>query len=191
MYYAGMTVATIEMEDGHGAVLSHDARSGGIGPREVELSPLQSVEPSYVQVIRVRTLLAWLPVLIAAVVIDRIVLAETQFGGLLLVAGPLLAVLTAATAPPRIWVRLGYALEPAMLRVVRGWLFHSDTLVPLVRIQHLDMARGPLDKLFGTATLAVHTAGTHNSVVTLPGLSPARAAELAAVIRTHIKADVD
>jgi membrane protein YdbS with pleckstrin-like domain len=75
--------------------------------------------------------------------------------------------------------------------VVRGWLWHVDTLVPLVRVQHLDIARGPLDKAFGTATLVVHTAGTHNSIVKLPGLSPERAGELAAIIRTHIQADLD
>jgi membrane protein YdbS with pleckstrin-like domain len=160
-------------------------------PQAGESFPVEAVERSYVQVIRVRTLLAWLPPIIGAVVLDRAVLADTGFGGLLLVAVPLLAALTVTTAPPRIWARLGYALEPAMLRVVRGWLFHTDTLVPLVRVQHLDIARGPLDKMFGTATLAIHTAGTHNSIVTLPGLSPERAAELAAVIRTHIKVDLD
>jgi hypothetical protein len=37
----------------------------------------------------------------------------------------------------------------------------------------------------------VHTAGTHNSIVKLPGLSPERAGELAAIIRTHIQADLD
>lgn len=152
---------------------------------------IEPVERSYVQVIRVRTLLAWVPVVIGAVVLDRVALADTPIGGLLLVLAPLLAVLATVVAPPRIWRRLGYALEPAMLRVVRGWLFHTDTLVPLVRVQHLDVARGPLDKLFGTATLAIHTAGTHNSIVSLPGLSPARATELAAAIRTHIKADLD
>lgn len=152
---------------------------------------IEPVERSYVQVIRIRTLLAWVPVVIAAVVLDRVALADTPVGGLLLVLAPLLAMIATVIAPPRIWRRLGYALEPAMLRVVRGWLFHTDTLVPLVRVQHLDVARGPLDKLFGTATLAIHTAGTHNSIVSLPGLSPQRAAELAAVIRTHIKADLD
>jgi membrane protein YdbS with pleckstrin-like domain len=162
-------------------------------PTQVPAEPgaIEPVERSYVQVIRIRTLLAWLPLIIGAVALDRLVLARTGGGGLLLVAVPLLALITAATAPPRIWARLGYALEPAMLRVVRGWLFHTDTLVPLVRVQHLDVARGPLDKLFGTATLAIHTAGTHNSIVSLPGLSPDRAAELAAVIRSHIKADLD
>jgi membrane protein YdbS with pleckstrin-like domain len=93
------------------------------------------------------------------------------------------------TAPPRIWRRLGYRLHSSLLQVVRGWLFHTDTVVPFVRVQHIDVTRGPWDKLFGTATLVVHTAGTHNSIVTLPGLAPDRAAEIRELIRGHIRSD--
>jgi len=75
--------------------------------------------------------------------------------------------------------------------VVRGWLFHSDTIVPFVRVQHIDVNRGPIDKLFGTASLVVHTAGTHNSIVTLPGLSPDRAAEIRETIRGSIRTDFE
>ncbi|HXG81541.1 MAG TPA: PH domain-containing protein, partial [Sphingomicrobium sp.] len=71
------------------------------------------------------------------------------------------------------------------------WLFHIDTVVPFVRVQHIDVTRGPLDKMFGTATLVVHTAGTHNSIVTLPGLSPERAAEIREAIRSEIRADIE
>ena len=78
-----------------------------------------------------------------------------------------------------------------MLQVVRGWLFHTDTIVPLVRVQHIDVTRGPLDKLFGTATLVVHTAGTHNSIVTLPGLSPGKASAIRDEIRQHIRSDFE
>lgn len=153
--------------------------------------PLQSVEPSYVQVIRARTLIAWLPLMVGAVVLDRVGLEGSEFQGLPLIAVPLLGAVAVIGAPRRIWSRLLYALEPAMLRVVRGWWWHTDTLVPLVRVQHLDIARGPLDKMFGTATLVVHTAGTHNSTVSLPGLGPDKAVELATVIRGHIQADLD
>ena len=73
--------------------------------------------------------------------------------------------------------------------VVRGWLFHTDTIVPFVRVQHIDVTSGPFDKLFGTASLVVHTAGTHNSVVTLPGLAPSRATEIRDAIRAEIRAD--
>jgi membrane protein YdbS with pleckstrin-like domain len=43
--------------------------------------------------------------------------------------------------------------------------------------------------MFGTATLIVHTAGTHNSVVSLPGLAPERAAEMRDIIREHVRTD--
>lgn len=156
-----------------------------------DMAGLQPVERAYVHVIRARTLVAWLPLIVGAVVFDRAVLDDHALAGLPLVGVPLLAALAVLFAPPRIWQRLAWALEPAMLRVVRGWWWHVDTLVPLVRVQHLDIARGPFDKMFGTATLVVHTAGTHNSTVSLPGLSPERANELAAVIRSHIQADLD
>jgi membrane protein YdbS with pleckstrin-like domain len=159
--------------------------------QSLDEAPLQRVEPGYVQVIRARTLMAWLPFVVGAVVLDRTVLDASRLQGLLLVLVPLLAAFSVLFAPPRIWARLAYGLEPARLRVVRGWLWHVDTLVPLVRVQHLDVARGPFDKMFGTATLVVHTAGTHNSTVSLPGLSPERAAELSAIIREHIQADLD
>jgi membrane protein YdbS with pleckstrin-like domain len=151
---------------------------------------LQPVERGYVQVLRVRTLLNWLPLIMGAFVLDATVLDESDWQGALSVGVPLLALITTATAPPRIWRRLGYRLDPTLLQVVRGWLFHTDTVVPFVRVQHLDVTRGPLDKLFGTATLVVHTAGTHNSIVTLPGLAPERAAEIRETIRGHIRSDL-
>ena len=78
-----------------------------------------------------------------------------------------------------------------MLQSVRGWMFHIDTIVPFVRVQHLDVTRGPLDKMFGTASLVVHTAGTHNSIVTVHGLAPDRAAEIRDVIREHVRSDFE
>ena len=90
-------------------------------------------------------------------------------------------------APDRIYRRLGYAIDGRLLRTVRGWLFHTDTVVPFVRVQHIDVTRGPFDKMFGTASLVVHTAGTHNSIVVLPGLSPERAAEIREAIRSEIR----
>ena len=150
---------------------------------------LLSVEPSYKNVIRVRLALLWLPIVVAAVVFDRGVLDETSFYGLPTIAVPLLGLLSIILAPQRIYRRLGYALTERVLQVVRGWMFHTDTVVPLVRVQHLDVVRGPVDKMFGTATLVVHTAGTHNSIVTLPGLSPERAAEIRDIIREHVRTD--
>lgn len=154
-------------------------------------SDLQPVEPAYRNAMRARAAVFWTPLLIAALMSDSILLRGTPISGLLPVLIGLIGLSAIIVAPDRIYRRLGYAIDGRLLRTVRGWLFHTDTVVPFVRVQHIDVTRGPFDKMFGTATLIVHTAGTHNSIVTLPGLSPERAAEIREAIRSEIRADAE
>ena len=157
----------------------------------IEKAGLSPVEPGYKQVLRAHALIFWLPALIAAIVGDLVFLLQTPFYGLPSIGMAFLAATAILIVPKRRYERLGYALHPTLLQVVRGWLFHADTMVPLVRVQHIDVTRGPLDKMFGTASLVVHTAGTHNSVVVLPGLAPDRASEIRDEIRRHIRSDFE
>ncbi|HEU0309911.1 MAG TPA: PH domain-containing protein [Sphingomicrobium sp.] len=152
---------------------------------------LQPVEPSYRSALRARAAAFWIPLFLIGLVVDRTALADTPVAGLLPVLVGLVGLSGTIVAPDRIYRRLGYAIDSRLLRTVRGWLFHTDTIVPFVRVQHIDVTRGPFDKLFGTATLVVHTAGTHNSVVTLPGLSPDRANEIREAIRSEIRTDTE
>jgi membrane protein YdbS with pleckstrin-like domain len=152
---------------------------------------IQPVEPGYRKALRARAALFWVPVFLASLVLDRAVLLGTPVEGLVPTLIGAIALSAIIIAPDRIYRRLGYTLDGRLLRTVRGWLFHTDTIVPFVRVQHIDVMRGPFDKWFGTATLVVHTAGTHNSVVTLPGLSPERAAEIREAIRHEIRADAE
>ena len=152
---------------------------------------LQPVEPSYRNALRVQAAIFWVPVFLAALVADRLLLSDTRLASILPIVVGLIGLSGVTVAPDRIYRRLGYAIDGRLLRTVRGWLFHTDTVVPFVRVQHIDVTRGPVDKLFGTASLVVHTAGTHNSVVVLPGLSPERAAEIRDAIRGEIRADAE
>jgi membrane protein YdbS with pleckstrin-like domain len=152
---------------------------------------LQPVEPAYRNALRARAIAFWIPLFLVALVVDQSVLASGPFAGLLPVLAGALGLSSIMVAPDRIYRRLGYAIDHRLLRTVRGWLFHTDTVVPFVRVQHIDVTRGPFDKMFGTATLVVHTAGTHNSIVTLPGLSPERAAEIREAIRSEIRAEAE
>ena len=140
---------------------------------------------------RARAAIFWVPLFVAAVVVNRALLSQTVFSGALPALIAVIGLLAIVVAPARVYRRLGYAIDERLLRVVRGWLFHVDTVVPFVRVQHIDVTRGPVDKLFGTASLVVHTAGTHNSIVVLPGLSPDRAAEIREAIRGEIRADAE
>jgi uncharacterized protein len=151
--------------------------------------PLEPVEPGYRNVLRVRLAVSWLFLVIIALIFSRALLVGIEFAGLLPLMLLIVGLLVVSIAPQRIYRRLRYRLTGQLLQVVRGWLFHVDTVVPLVRVQHLDVVRGPLDKMFGTASLVVHTAGTHNSTVTVPGLAPERASEIRDIIREHVRTD--
>ncbi|HVF37727.1 MAG TPA: PH domain-containing protein [Sphingomicrobium sp.] len=152
---------------------------------------LQPVEPSYRNALRMRAALFWVPLFVGSLVVDYLLLRESMASGLLPVLIGLIGLSGITVAPDRVYKRLGYAIDGRLLRTVRGWLFHVDTIVPFVRVQHIDVTRGPVDKMFGTASLVVHTAGTHNSIVTLPGLSPERATQIRDAIRSEIRADAE
>ena len=152
---------------------------------------IQPVEPAYRTVLRARAAIFWLPLFVGSIIADRLLLAEFPVGGLAPVLVALVALGGVVIAPNRVYRRLGYAIDDRLLRVVHGWLFHTDTIVPFVRVQHIDVTRGPIDKIFGTASLVVHTAGTHNSIVVLPGLAPDRAADMRDTIRSSIRADAE
>ncbi|MEO8366377.1 MAG: PH domain-containing protein [Pseudoxanthomonas sp.] len=57
----------------------------------------------------------------------------------------------------------GFALQ-------RGRWWHSESRVPVSRVQHLDLKRGPLQRVLRLATLVIHTAGTRMAAVSVSGL---------------------
>jgi len=81
----------------------------------------------------------------------------------------------------------GYQISHDRLRVVRGIMWHSDTIVPFGRVQHIDVDQGPIERALSIATMTLHTAGSHNASVRLPGLGHELAIEMREEIRAHIK----
>ena len=153
-----------------------------------EADELTRVEPGYRWVLTIRSALLGLALLIGAGAADFTLSSElgTRYGT---VTGPiaLIVLYLVFALPARRWRRLGYDISEDRLRVARGYLWRTDTIVPFGRIQHIDVDQGLLDRGFDLATLVVHTAGTHNSKVSLPGLSEPDAAEMRETIRAHIK----
>lgn len=70
---------------------------------------------------------------------------------------------------------LGYAIRENDLLIQRGILFRSTTVVPFGRMQFVDVSSGPVSRLFGLATVELHTASA-SSDATIPGL-PAQDAD--------------
>lgn len=151
---------------------------------------LDPVAPAYAHVVRIATLLNALPIAIGATVLDLMLVREAGGpSGLLTVAAWLLGAIAVVTIPSRRAQRWGFKIGDGQLRVARGWLFRTDTIVPFVRVQHIDVGQGPVERWFGLSHLVVHTSGTHNSTVTLPGLHADLAAAMRETIRRHIQTD--
>lgn len=75
----------------------------------------------------------------------------------------------------RVW---RYEVRDDSLFLERGIVTRVRTVVPYVRIQHVDVSRGPLERALGLASVVVYTAGSRGADVTIPGLPPDRADDL-------------
>lgn len=151
---------------------------------------LKPVEPGHVAVMRVVTLLNVLPLAVGATAVDMLAIRAADGPvGLLTTAAWLAAMVAVVIMPSRRYMSLGYAMNDAELRVARGFFFRVDTIVPFVRVQHIDVGQGPIERRWGLSHLVVHTSGTHNSTVTLPGLKADDAAAMRDSIRRHIQTD--
>ena len=149
---------------------------------------MTKLHPNYKLVMRVGAMFGGLAILIAALIADAGLSdqAGTPFG---LISFPALivAAIVGFRLPISRYNARGYQISRDRLRVVRGIWWHSDTIVPFGRVQHIDVDQGPLERALGIATMTLHTAGSHNASVRLPGLGHELAVEMREEIRAHIK----
>jgi len=94
--------------------------------------------------------------------------------------GALMVLATGATA----WVVIrgryrawGYCERDEDLLVRHGLLFRQLSVVPYGRMQFVDVSAGPIDRLFGLATVQLHTAAAASDA-RIPGLCQADADRL-------------
>ncbi|MEA3010570.1 MAG: uncharacterized protein QOJ91_2262 [Sphingomonadales bacterium] len=106
--------------------------------------------------------------------------------GLLIGPAFLVFLYVALVAPPRRYRAWAYGMDREELQVRRGVLTRVHTVVPLDHVQHIDVSQGPLERAFGICSLILHTAGTLNSQIVLPGLDRDTAERMRDEIRGRI-----
>ena len=74
--------------------------------------------------------------------------------------------------PPLRYRYASYRVNDRGFFMKEGVVWRSVVTVPRSRVQHTDVAQGPLQRVFGIATLIVYTAGTEHAFVSLRGLAP-------------------
>jgi membrane protein YdbS with pleckstrin-like domain len=65
-----------------------------------------------------------------------------------------------------------YAVRPHDVLLHYGVVWRMRRCIPRLRIQHVDIESGPIDRAFGMVKLTLYTAGTNAAVGTIPGLLP-------------------
>jgi membrane protein YdbS with pleckstrin-like domain len=87
--------------------------------------------------------------------------------------------------------RTWWRLDAQGLGVRRDLMWQLETRVPLSRVQHLDLRRGPIERTARLSTLVVHTAGSRFSAVSLAGLDQADAEHLRDTLGRQLDQDDD
>ena len=181
----------------HGSALSggqgdlgmdHAKPGGRVGTDSDAMTPLH---PNQVWVLRIRAGIAWIFLLIGLSILDRSLPGDAPVApGLIPGLAALLALGGVVLLPKRRWRAWGYREEEDELHIRYGLWTRVRTVVPFGRVQHIDVAQGPVERGFGLATLVLHTAGTRGASVPLPGLLFDDAEQMRDRIRAKIRQDL-
>lgn len=96
--------------------------------------------------------------------------------GWLGVGAVVLFALAVAVIIPRLKMHFWrYEIRDDEIDIQHGIIIIRRTLIPMIRVQHVDTEHGPVMRFFGLATLRISTAATNHRI---PALSREKAAEL-------------
>ncbi|MGC3022889.1 MULTISPECIES: PH domain-containing protein [unclassified Brevibacterium] len=138
--------------------------------------PFNRVSPKYGVKEVLASMIFLVPMFIAALVCAIIFTADVPWLHLIWIA--ILAYGIASTIIVLRQARaIGYAEREDDLLIRRGIMFHKATVVPYGRLQFVDVDAGPIDRIFGLATVKLHTASAATDA-TIPGLPRAEADRL-------------
>jgi membrane protein YdbS with pleckstrin-like domain len=87
-----------------------------------------------------------------------LIVANPVVFGLILVAWLIVTVAVLSWIPPY-FASLRYAIESDAIRAQGGVFWKRHVTVPFVKITHLDVTQGPLERSFGVGVIHIQTAG--------------------------------
>lgn len=159
---------------------------------EADIPALAALAPNQLSLLRLRAAIGGGVIVALGVVLDWVLVHVVPFPfGLVSGAAGMLAIGLVLSMPPRRYRSWGYALTDEELHIAHGVWVRSRTAVPLTRVQHIDVAQGPLQRRYGLGTLTLHTAGTRAAAIALPGLALEDAEAMRDTIRAGLRAEIE
>jgi len=147
------------------------------------------LEPGQLKAMRISAAITALIVFAVSIGLDGWLFLEAKTPlGLVTVPAALMLLYYVVIAQGRRFRRWGFAKTEDELHVAHGVFVYTETSVAFHRVQHIDVAQGPIERICGVWELVLNTSGTLNSRIRVPGLSRATAEALRDEIRLHIRA---
>lgn len=145
------------------------------------------LDPRTVNLWRLSNLIGWGIVIIVSLISNLVIMLADLDVPLLALGASWIVLLGLSVwliwiRPSKVYDGWSYRLDDRVLETRSGLLIQVSRLLPLSRLQHVDLHRGPLERIFGLASLVLHTAGTQSASITIPGLD----AETATRLRDHL-----
>ncbi len=100
------------------------------------------------------------------------------FPGAPTTAAAVLAFALALTWPTLRYRFWRWQVQPDRVLIEKGVIWRSRSLIPRVRIQHVDTRTSPLQRWLGLTALVIFTAGTRGADAEIPGLAADEAIRL-------------
>ncbi|MDN3652506.1 PH domain-containing protein [Thalassotalea ponticola] len=154
--------------------------------QQLQFQPLASQYPKVHRLVALLTTLAIVSLLIAILLQPVIVLPV----GMSLALSSLCVIASVIGLSVYVYRHLadplkGFALREQDISYKSGLFFRTVVTQPILRIQHVELRRGPIDRKFGLANLQVFSAGGSMHTFEIPGLELKHAKQLRQYILSH------
>ncbi len=154
----------------------------------------EQLAPSYLKMVG----LEWGCIFAVVIVINVAVnmMAGNSFATLMnegvapfLLGGSFIVLILALIMPGLMWKSQGYQLRDNDVHYKHGIIWRAVTSLPYVRVQHVELESGPVERLFKLATLKFYSAGGGSADMKIPGLPFATASKIRAFVLKQAGAD--
>ncbi len=159
------------------------------GPPAVADGALRSLDPRSITVARLGGwIFAGILGFVVSMPLGAILLFASSPGWVqVLLGGVWVAILLLLAFRAQLWPAVAhrhafFRVDGDQIEIRRGVWWRKVITVPRSRVQHTDVAQGPIERRYGLGTLAVYTAGTQHARVDLHGLDHGTAL----AIRDHL-----
>lgn len=150
--------------------------------------PLQPADPAFIHVLRIRAAISSgiLLTVTLAVALFAVLHLEEPLGWLPLAIVALWSLWNVGIAPRRRWAALGHAYTGEELHAAFGLYFRTYSIMPINRVQSIDILDGPIERMFGLSSIVLKTAGHDENAIQVPGLKREDAQEILLSVRDKI-----